>query len=351
MMRLKQVESPVSEVRYDTETLRKVTALATRLQSQKQEMLTGREIQAVGAEVGLEPAFIQQALAQIAPEQQRAEVEKVRKKRFWRLFGSFSLPLFWLCFPVLLLLLPQTVLVIDEHLGFWEILAAAFVFSASLAASFGWAGAKVWESCLPLRLEKQFVSRPTLLNLLFTLQRQLEGQKQHRAFLSVDVAGSSEMKRSASELAVEHSFSQYRTWVEEVVQAQNGEMQSAAGDGVMALFRTDAGALRAARQLQEGLPRFNAEQNRLPMPFRIRCGVSAGEVAIEEGIPLGHLQSPVIDRAAALQKRAEPGDIAVSGELAATARVELGQLVPLSEPVGDTPAFSWRAGVGAAVES
>jgi hypothetical protein len=70
--------------------------------------------------------------------------------------------------------------------------------------------------------------------------------------------------------------------------------------------------------------------------------VSAGEVALEEGMPLGHLQSPVIDRAAVLQKHAEPGDILVGGEVTAAALVELGGLAPLPEPVAGETAFSWR---------
>src|SRR5439155_1077668 len=36
---------------------------------------------------------------------------------------------------------------------------------------------------------QQNVSRPEMLHLLFGLQSQLEAQKQHRAFLSVDVVG------------------------------------------------------------------------------------------------------------------------------------------------------------------
>jgi len=152
------------------------------------------------------------------------------------------------------------------------------------------------------------------------------------------------MKQGAPELAVEHSFGQFRLWAGEVVRACGGEVQSAAGDGLMAMFAADAGAVRAARRLQEDLPRFNAGQNRLALPFRLRCGISAGEVAIEEGMPLGHLHSAVIDRAASLQKRAEPGDILVSGELAAAGLTELGGLAPLPEPAGGQPVFSWRAG-------
>jgi len=123
-----------------------------------------------------------------------------------------------------------------------------------------------------------------------------------------------------------------------------GQVQSAAGDGMMCLFETDAGAVRAARLLQVGLAQFNAGRNRLPMPFRLRCGVSAGEVAMEEGASIGYLDSPVIDRAAALQKSAEPGDIVVSGEVAGVALVELGGLAALPEPIQGQPAFSWKAG-------
>jgi class 3 adenylate cyclase len=134
----------------------------------------------------------------------------------------------------------------------------------------GWHGAKIRDHYFPLPSTKPPVSRPALLNLLLTLQSQLEGQKEHRAFLSVDVVGSSEMKRSASEPAVEHSFGQFRFWVEEVVRSCGGEMQSAAGDGMMAILPTDEQAVRAARRLQEGISQFSAEQNRLPLPFRIR---------------------------------------------------------------------------------
>src|SRR5438876_12225608 len=66
-MRLKQYENQTGgETRYDEKTLRKVAALASRLQSRHQETLTAREMQAIGAEVGLEPAFIQQALTHLA---------------------------------------------------------------------------------------------------------------------------------------------------------------------------------------------------------------------------------------------------------------------------------------------
>jgi class 3 adenylate cyclase len=189
----------------------------------------------------------------------------------------------------------------------------------------------------------QNVSRAALLDALFTIQGALEGQKQHHAFLSVDVAGSSAMKRGEPELAVEYSFLQLQSWLEETVAAYGGELHSAAGDGMMCVFTSDAAALRAAKALQAGVPQFNTERSRLSQPFRLRCGISAGEVALDRTMPFSRQHSPIIDRAANLQKAAEPGDIVVAGELAAAGLVELGGLAPLPEPVHNEPVFSWRA--------
>jgi class 3 adenylate cyclase len=396
-MRVKPTNrGPLGEPRYESATLRKVTALATRLQSAHQDTLTAREMEAIGAEVGLEPAFIQEALAQLTAEPQQRPVEKASQKEFWSLVAAWggawlwcmlgisvmlgwelNVPLlrfitliapvplaavlgflagtrkaaFWLGAALMLGLTPaffrlNSHMLHDGHSVVLSPLLGAIGYSlggGSLAGWIGTQGARLRRHYFPAPSARQTVSRPALLNLLFALQRQLEGQKQRRAFLSVDVVGSTALKRDASELAVEYSFGQFREWVERKVLTHGGEMQSAAGDGVMALFPSDAGAVRAARELQEELPRFNREQNRLSGPFRIRCGVSAGEVPIEEGIPIGHLHSPVIDRAAALQKRAEPGDILVSSEVTAAALLELGGLTPLPEPVAGEPAFAWRA--------
>jgi prepilin-type N-terminal cleavage/methylation domain-containing protein len=331
-MRLRDQESEIrSEPRYDPGTLRKVTALATRLQSRQQETLTAQEMEAIGEEVGLERGFIREALAHLtegrAAREVRAPVAEPPKNKavgaaWWA--AGWTIPL--IC----------------------VILSAQWFDGAVAGAMFfvGWAvyiaGGILLSHESVERTSHQEMSRAALLEMLFTLQRALEGQKQHRAFLSVDVVDSSEMKRNAPELAVEYSFGQYRRWVEQTVRECGGEMQSSAGDGVMCVFPTDLGAVRAARELQEGLPRFNAEQNRLPAPFRVRCGASAGEVAIEPGVPLGHLYSAVIDRAAVLQKRAAPGDILVSGEMSGAASMELHGLAPLPELVAGGPALSWR---------
>jgi len=186
------------------------------------------------------------------------------------------------------------------------------------------------------------LSREELLHLLFEIYRRLESQKKSAVFLSIDVVDSTPMKRAGTPLTAEYSFGQFQRWIDQVVQQCDGETYTPAGDGVMCRFGSDAEALRAARRLQQELARFNHEHNRLPQPFRIRCGVSAGEIAFEAGAPISDLRSVIIDRAAALQKRAPPGGILVSGEVAAAALMELGPLTPLAEPIGGEPAFEWR---------
>lgn len=183
--------------------------------------------------------------------------------------------------------------------------------------------------------------RESMLEQYFALQSKLHGQKRRLAFLSVDVSDSTDMKRGQEELLVEHSFSRYAKWVADVARKHGGEVQAAAGDGVMCAFPTERDALHAARELHEGLTDFNAEHNRLPVPFRIRCGLSAGEVPWEPGTPIGLLQSPVIDRAAAMQKVAAPGTIVMSEEVVNAAGDVLGEVSDMPDLVEGTRASVW----------
>lgn len=361
-MRLEQSEEgPAHEPRYDPETAGKVAALASRLQSKHQETLSARELEAIGAEVGLKPSFIREACGYLQESPARASRWEGHRRSGYGHCGPLQesgvRPS-----DCLHLFSPRTLKAIAG--AWWAagwtlplilVITTSFLFRGGIAAAFfflGWAiyiGGGVLLSHLSeteAEPPPQQLPRAQLLEMLFALQGQLEGQKQHRAFLSVDVVDSSEMKRLGPDLAVEYSFGQFHRWVEEIVREEGGEMQSAAGDGVMCLFPTQGSAVRTARRLQEGIDRFNATRNRLGTPFRLRCGISAGAAAIEEGGSLGRLQSPVIDCAAALQKRAAPGDIVVAEEAAEAALKELGALARLPEPIAGVTAFSWHAWPG-----
>lgn len=337
-MPLIQHEQATDDTRYDAETLRKVTALAQRLQAERQETLTAAEMEQIGAEVGLQSGVIREALAKVtAPKAERnivrRQTQPMRRALVWAWWAAG-----WLLPIIVVGLLAQ----VGKEASIVSMLICWAVYIAGGIILNGWR--REGEACGQPPVP---ISRHDLLDAFFTLQHVLEGQREHRAFLSVDVAGSSEMKRGEPELAAEYSFGQFQQWISETVRAFGGEVHSAAGDGAMCVFREDAAALRAARALQEGAATFNARHNRLARPFRLRCGVAAGEVAVDPQVSIGRMHSPIIDRAAHLQKDAASGDIVVSGELAAAALVELGRLAPKAGPADGGPVFSWIAADGA----
>jgi len=389
------------EPRYDGEALRKVTALAQRLERERHDTLSAREIEEIGAEVGLDPAFIRTAIAQVhtaarVPQRQEPRASRhalpaeesrtgplvpvpLQVSVYWAVLAAilgdqngagFSAPFFYALAPLpvafingfasadkKLSKLAGAFLVAALALGMFatspphdnllRMLASYLLIGAPLAAGAGWLGAAFRGKLFPRRQEPAPLSRGAVLELVFALERQLESQKQHRAFLSIGISGASEMKRGDSELAVEYSFGRFREWAETECARSGGMLLGAGADGMTYHFTQDAHALRAARRLQDGIAYFNGEHNRLAVPFRLRCGVSAGLVAVEPGAPLDRVPSPVIDRAVILQKSADPGDILVGGELASAGLQELGSLTGLPEAPGGEPAFSWRGAVRA----
>ncbi|MFN3653259.1 MAG: adenylate/guanylate cyclase domain-containing protein [Armatimonadota bacterium] len=371
----------------DSATLGKVAALAQRLQTEHQDRLTAAEMEEIGREIGLDPAFMRQALEQVCcppaepvksvplppakttpPSPTLVTAPGTDPRPWWRR-PRLVAPAWWAAGWVTPMMLVAMAAAMDVEalaiLGFfggWALYIGGGVAISHAAAEEKKALQPEQRSGhLPSAAPRGFhqphhppvrvptpsgtqVSRAAMLDLLFTLQRELEGQKQRRAFLSIDVAGSSEMKRGADELAVEYSFGQFSRWVEDMITRYGGTVHSAAGDGVMCVFPDDVSAVRAARHLQESMVRFNGDRNRLPTPFRVRCGVSAGNVAITNGHSLGGVHSAVIDRAALLQKQAEPGDVLVSGDVSGAALSELGQPSLAPQTVDGAAVFSWRGG-------
>lgn len=375
---------PTNERRYDAETLRQVTALAQQLQESQQDTLTSEQIEEIGEEAGLSRTFVRQALGQLAAHQARDAVRAARTSEFRSLAAGWSVGAVWTLLVCLLgavapgaahLVALVSPPVLAAAVGFLigkdrAATAAAAALSAALAIVFGlsavslpvwaaalahfavggplavwlaWQGARLRRHYFPLDDEPSVVS-PALLELLVTVQRRLQEQAVHRTFLSVQVAGAREMRRDASEPLAAHSFEQFQQWVEELVRKEGGESRGTTEEGLVCVFPGDAAAVRVARQIQEGMSRFNSERNRLGAPFRIRCGIAAGPVSPAPRQSLEVLQSPMADRAVEISRQAEPGDIVVTGDLAAAGLLELGTLAPLAREPGAEPLFSWRAG-------
>ncbi|MFN3653258.1 MAG: adenylate/guanylate cyclase domain-containing protein [Armatimonadota bacterium] len=352
---------------HGNDTAGKLARLAQRLQNDPHERLSEEEMEAMAREVGLDPSFMQSALervsavpgavvrpapAPVAPAAQPVAAFVPPSKQWWRRAEVLS-PVWWatgwMLFPLLGVV--ETTFFIERYGGppF-----TSMMFALGLYIGVGMILSRLKKEeeeerrylahtgvPLPAAGAGTPVSRERLIETLFSLQRQLEGDRRRRAFLSLDIADACALQRSGTELEVEYSFTQLGRWIEETVQEHGGTVQSSAGDGMMCAFPEDAAAVRCARRLQEGLARFNAERSRLRVPFRLRCGVSAGEVAAADGVALGSLHSSVIDRAARLQKQAEPGSILVSGSVQSAALAELGTPVLSPLTADGEPVFTW----------
>jgi class 3 adenylate cyclase len=386
--------------------LAELLARAKQLEERERGQLSLAEMEKACAEIGLDPRYVRKAMAQLQrearhPDRQPAERRKVSlpaasgvlrtKQELLAWAGGFWLPVFYAIVALLIvphggagngplgfiisLIVPFLLSWVPGFLtgrkragalfGLWFATCMLFAMVAIYGSSarggellgrpeieewieyavvgvpMGVLGAWVRAWVLPPPWHR-IVNRQDLLDQLFALQKRLEGDRQRRAFLSVDVVGSWAMKRDAAELAVEHSFGALRSWIDGIVRECGGEMQIAAGDGVMCLFPDDALAVRSACRLQSEIDAFNAERNRLPTLFRIRCGISAGEVAIAPGTPIGFLDSAVIDRAAALQKSASPDGIVIDEGVSGTARAELRTLERLTAL--EDGVTHWRSG-------
>ena len=149
----------------------------------------------------------------------------------------------------------------------------------------------------------------TLLAEMLRIQWRLADRTNSTCILVVDAAKSSQMKANADPLIVEYSFREYQDWLGKVCAQFEGKVHSTAGDGAVVAFPSCDKAFLAARRIQTDVARFNANVNRLAMPFRLRIGLHVGQVA---GAVDDVQFTEVIDIAAHIESVATVGGIAVS---------------------------------------
>lgn len=80
---------PSDAPRYDAETLRQALALASTLQHQQPAVYSARDIETAGAEVGLEPAVIREAL-QVLTHPAAPRADRARRKEFFSLLAALA---------------------------------------------------------------------------------------------------------------------------------------------------------------------------------------------------------------------------------------------------------------------
>jgi len=134
-----------------------------------------------------------------------------------------------------------------------------------------------------------------------------EHRQRLAAILASDAAGYSRLM-AADERATVAALDSARGVFRRHVETHQGRVIDTAGDSVLALFETAAGAVEAALAIQKDL-----ETNALGVPkdrcLRFRIGVHLGDVLEKAD---GSIYGDGVNIAARLQALAEPGEIAIS---------------------------------------
>lgn len=189
--------------------------------------------------------------------------------------------------------------------------------------------------------------REQLLREFADTKRKLDAMGRDLAFLSIDVVDSTGMKEGEERASVEHDFKEYRRFVDRTFTTFGCLKATWTPDGVMSAFTTVDAAVRAAREVINGLDNFNKSVKSMRRDFIVRCGVNSGFVYFDESLPLEQLSDRVVDIAAHIQKKAKPN----------TACVAKPAIEPLNERSGFEPAgtmvdgyevYEWRKNGGQA---
>ena len=179
----------------------------------------------------------------------------------------------------------------------------------------------------PLKLKLQQAStgkkkdRQELLNIFAETKKKLDSIGKDLAFLSIDVVDSTGMKQGEDRIAIEHTFREYKSFVESMFILHSYMKAAWTPDGVMACFKSTDDAVKAARDIITGLDDFNKHAKTMKRDFVVRCGINSGFVYFDDETPMEEMSDRVIDIAGHMQKYAQPSTVAI----AKTAIEPLGQ--------------------------
>ncbi|MFB3920374.1 MAG: adenylate/guanylate cyclase domain-containing protein [Terriglobia bacterium] len=188
-------------------------------------------------------------------------------------------------------------------------------------------------------------ARRRLLKRYQEIADALKGAGRKRcAFLSVDVAGSTQMKESEQEMAVTVTFQAYMQMLEGIFTRHGAWKQSWTPDGVMVCFLDLDMAVAAGQAVLRELRKFNLTQNLLRTRIAVRCGVNAGEVPIFEDSKLEKIAHRVIDVTGHMQKHATPNTLWVSAQVANHLTDKSG-FHPVEKQVDGLNVLEWSARV------
>jgi class 3 adenylate cyclase len=166
---------------------------------------------------------------------------------------------------------------------------------------------------LEIRRAETEKERAALLKRYRELEDALKSSaRKECSFLSIDVVGSTQMKDGENPTAIAATFQAYEEMVKRTFESHGIWKSVWTPDGVMACFLDLQLAVRAGQQILVALPAFNAGQNRLKTPFKVRCGLNEGDVVIFEDSQLEKISDQAIDIAGHMQKYASENALQIS---------------------------------------
>jgi class 3 adenylate cyclase len=111
--------------------------------------------------------------------------------------------------------------------------------------------------------------------------------------LFTDLVGSTELRSRLGEDTADSIRRQHNRLVTQAIEGNRGRLVKNLGDGVMALFTGAGNGIEAAVRIQQAAERLNRSA-RSTIELEVRVGLSAGDVALEDGDCFG---TPVVEAA------------------------------------------------------
>ncbi len=184
-------------------------------------------------------------------------------------------------------------------------------------------------------------AREQLLRRYRDIEKALKAAKRKECtFLAVDVVGSTEMKVGEANTQIQASFQAYEEMLREIFDQYGAWKQAWTPDGVMVCFLDHSLAVGAGQRVLIRLKKFNESENKLRMPFRVRCGLNEGEVAIFEDSRLEKIADHVIDVAGHMQKHGRPNTLWLPAEVFDTLQDKTGFKI-VDAVVDGHPVYEW----------
>jgi class 3 adenylate cyclase len=150
--------------------------------------------------------------------------------------------------------------------------------------------------------------------------RLLEGDERKMAVLRLDIAGNSVLVKENPKELVEKAYGDVRTIVTKAINSRMGRLWSWEGDGALGVFMLNnysRMAICAGMEILNELFLYNKINNPLKSEIKIRLAAHSGNIVYSNS-ESECLKAETVKRAVALEVKAQPNTLVISGPLAVT---------------------------------